>query len=531
MAQVAPTLPPVLVPTAPATPEPTPTQTLTPTPEPTATRTPRLTPTATPTRTPTATATQTPTPTPTETPTLTPTPTQTPSPTPTATFTPTPTATATFTPTPTPTPTPTQTPTPTSTPTQTPTPTATATATPVPVASSTPPTWVFVGNVPEEHKAALREEMERTRGFFADRYGVEATGFTLLVGMNHEAMASAYMGLTGQDLLEYRARRGWVRGWATHTRTGGALLALVYVDGQSPEEIIAHEYFHVLQGQAELGFERLPTGETAYGSLSDAAWLVEGMASYADYAYTPTRPGRRAFLNTRYTPYQDLLWQRVMEPDSLGDLAEELEGIEEWTNYSSVGHSYPLSFLGSLFLVEEAAAGANYANFWRLLNEQADWRSTFEEAFGLPLDGFYAAFGEWIDARIPTSPSRVRFKVQLRWPGPPAQIGGAPLIKLEDGRWAAAGSTVTESDPSGIFYVLYSRVGTGSGIFSLWWREDDWCTEHLLGYYKDGGFTTERGEATRVDFTGESEDATWDIPAHPGNLPRQGECRGCNCPN
>ncbi len=409
-------------------------------------------------------------------------------------------------------------------------PTATATATPVPVASSAPPTWVFVGNVPEEHKAALREEMERTRGFFADRYGVEATGFTLLVGMNHEAMASAYMGLTGQDLLEYRARRGWVRGWATHTRTGGALLALVYVDGQSPEEIIAHEYFHVLQGQAELGFERLPTGETAYGSLSDAAWLVEGMASYADYAYTPTRPGRRAFLNTRYTPYQDLLWQRVMEPDSLGDLAEELEGIEEWTNYSSVGHSYPLSFLGSLFLVEEAAAGANYANFWRLLNEQADWRSTFEEAFGLPLDGFYAAFGEWIDARIPTSPSRVRFKVQLRWPGPPAQIGGSPLIKLEDGRWAAAGSTVTESDPSGIFYVLYSRVGTGSGIFSLWWREDDWCTEHLLGYYKDGSLTTDRNEATLIEFTGESEDAEWALPEHPGNLPRLGECRGCNCP-
>ena len=400
----------------------------------------------------------------------------------------------------------------------------------MPVASSPPPTWVFAGNVPEEHKRVLREEMEVVRGFFSKTLGADATGFTVLVGMNHQARAPEYMRLTGQDLLEYRARRGWVRGWVAGTSTGGALLALVFIGGQSPEEIIAHEYFHVLQGQAELGFARLTTGETAYGSLSDAAWLVEGMASYADYAYTPTRPSRRAFLRERYTPYQDLLWQRVMEPDSLGDLAEELEEIEEWTNYSSVEHSYPLSFLGSLFLVEEAAAGANYANFWRLLNEQADWSSAFEEAFGLPLDGFYAAFSEWIDARIPTSPSRVRFKAQLRWPGPPAQIGGAPLIKLEDGQWAAAGSTVTESDPSGIFYVLYSRVGSGSGIFSLWWRESDWCTEHLLGYYKDGGFTTELDEATRVEFTGESEDATWDIPAHPGNLTRQGECRGCNCP-
>ena len=70
------------------------------------------------------------------------------------------------------------------------------------MASSAPPTWVFAGDIPDEHKAALREEMERARGFFADTLGVEATGFTVLVGMNHEVhAASAYMGLTGQDSI------------------------------------------------------------------------------------------------------------------------------------------------------------------------------------------------------------------------------------------------------------------------------------------------------------------------------------------
>ena len=45
-----------------------------------------------------------------------------------------------------------------------------------------PPTWVFAGDVPEAHRTALREEMEYVRTWFADQYGVEATGFTVLVG-------------------------------------------------------------------------------------------------------------------------------------------------------------------------------------------------------------------------------------------------------------------------------------------------------------------------------------------------------------
>ena len=384
------------------------------------------------------------------------------------------------------------------------------------------------------YHGALQREMEFVRDFFSDTLGVKATGFTVLVGMKREAMASSYRLLTGDDLpREYPGWPSWgsyrSSGWTTNTSTGGALVVLVFVGGPSPEvteETIAREYFRVLQGQAELGFERLPTGETAYRSPSGAAWLVEGMALYADYDYSPTRPNRRAFLNWRYNPSEDLRRQRVMEPNSLGDLAVELEGIEEWRDFASAVRPYALSFLGSHFLVKKTAPDVNYLKFWRLLREQPDWRTAFEEAFDLSLDEFYAAFGEFVvesvDPRVPEYPPMVRFKVRLRWAGPPAESDGVPFFVLEDSELVPVGDSFTSSDPSGIFYVVYSSIHTGSGIISLWWREEDGCTEHLLGYYKDGGLTTKLTEASRVEFTGESEDAVWNIPAHPGNLPRPG---------
>ncbi len=537
VAEVAPALSPVLVPTAPATPEPTPTQTLTPTPEPTATRTPRPTSTASPTRTPTATATQTPTPT--ETPTFTPTPTQTPSPTPTAT--------ATFTPPPTPTPT--QTPTPTSTPTQTPTPTAMATATPVPVASSPSPTWVFAGDIPDEHKAALREEMEQVRSFFSAQYGSEATGFTVFVGTNHDSSHATYYDLTGNSISgAYSPNNFWDHGWVTSKDNGGAVIGLMYGGNVSDRtfdnlvNIVAHEYFHVLQGQYVAGFETLgeDDGEVAWSLSSDTfpAWLVEGAASYADFRYsTPTKPGRRAFLGQRYTPYEDLAWSRTTNP-ILDDPAAALELVEDRDACESWPFGYPLGFLATRYAVEEVAKDdGSYAEFWRLAGERQNWRHAFHAAFGVSVEDFYEGFGEWFNSQDSPVPIMTKYEVRVRWPKQPTARRGTASLHLEEdyGTWTGTPinlvlRTSSVSADGGTLRVDYPEGATGSGVPALWWKEEDGCTNHLLGYYKDGGFTTELDEATRVEFTGESEDAEWALPEHPGNLPRLGECRGCNCP-
>ena len=262
----------------------------------------------------------------------------------------------------------------------------------------------------------------------------------------------------------------------------------------------------------------------------------QGLASYADYAYTPTRPGRRPFLNDRYQPYRTLAMERAIAPDVLKDsLTQELANIDAYSAFHNcdVGyHSYALSFIAATFLVEEVAEHEkSYVNYWKLLGERATWQQAFEEAIGLSVEAFYAAFDEWTlsgDAPIPTM---VRFKVQLDWPDRSASSDGILRVDIEWERiirhaaWRSRAIILQggEQDAS-ILYVVYPEGATGSGSLSLWSEEG--CSRYLLGYYKDGEVVAEREEATLIEFTGVSEDLDWTIPVNSGSLPRI-LCQGC----
>ena len=519
----------VSAPMATETPIHTPTATLTPTSIPTAAATPIPTaiPTAAampiPTAIPTATATSTPTAIPT------------------ATAMPIPTAI----PTATTTPIPTTIPTATATPIPTTIPTATATPTPVPKAESPPPTWVFAGNIPTEHQTILREEMEHSRAYFSDRFGIEATGFTVLVGADYEAMSPVFRDVTGKDLSwAYGSHLKRTHAWVGSSASGGAVVGLMYghLSDRSLsilKHAIVHEYFHVLQGQLGSGFAQLQNGEIAWGFPRDRGptWLVEGLASYADYAYTPSRPGRRQFLDDRYRPYLDLAWQRAIESDALDNLAMELARIEDRFAFracSGQWHSYALSFIASTFLVEEQSESEDsYVNYWRLLGERATWQQAFEEAFGISVDNFYTAFDEGISSSSSPLPPFVRLKLQLRWPDMETQstdFHGGPSFEIEEGgTWEGTRPTslLMSSSPDGTLYVIYPEGAVGSGYLSLWWS-DDMCTYYLRGWYRDGELTTQREDATMVEFTGISANIDWNVPAHPGTLLRLG-CTGCDC--
>ena len=133
-----------------------------------------------------------------------------------------------------------------------------------------PPTWVFAGDVPATDRTALREEMEYVRAYFADRFGVEATGFTVLVASNYEALSPVYRDVVGKDLSSYyhpQAIHSYA--WVTSSTTGSAVVILMYGTlseraGNRLKHHIAHEYFHVLQGQLASGFAQLQDGEIAW---------------------------------------------------------------------------------------------------------------------------------------------------------------------------------------------------------------------------------------------------------------------------
>ena len=464
---------------------------------------------------PSTTATTTSVPTATATATLTPTPTQTAMPT--ATPTPVPTATPTATPTQTAMPTATPTPVPTATPTATPTQTAMPTATPTPVAASPPPTWVFAGDTPEEHQTILREEMEYSRSYFSDRFGIEATGFTVLVG-DHEWMSLMYRDMTGGGDFSLVVSPHLSSGHALvfGSATGGAVLALVY--GYLPDESlislkhdIIHEYFHVLQRQL------------AASGVPSAYWLVEGSAVYADYVYSPSRPGRRDFLNDRYTPYRDLAVRGARDSEFLDNLSAELARFEDPSAFHDSHESYPLSFISVAFLVEEHAKEEDlFVNYWKLLGKRSTWQQAFEEAFGIPVDDFYEALDEWT---FPIT-RLVQLEIQLRLSeGQLSDIPGRPSVILENwGTWeggSPGGLGLSWSHDGTEFYVTYPEGAVGTGYLSLWWS-DDHRTYCLRGWYKDGDLTSSREDATAVEFTGRSAYIDWNIPAHPSTLPSLG---------
>ena len=396
-----------------------------------------------------------------------------------------------------------------------------------------PPAWVFAGNVPESDQLMLREEMEYARAYFASEFGVEATGFTVLVGENYEALSPVYREVVGTDLSNhYHSQAEYVYAWVTASAHGSAVVTLMYGLGWEPatqlRHHISHEYFHVLQGQLASGFAQLENGEIGWYTnvRRDLApqWLVEGLASYADYSYTPSRPGREPFLG-RYSPFKDLGWAKVNGEYNVEDLARSVNYANAICTFGD-HYFYGLSFVAALFLAEQAPEDS-YVDFWRLLGERSTWRQAFEEAFGTSVDDFVQAFEEWLPSQIP---SYDQVTIQMLWPdmGAHPQIPGEFLYlglheeswegNSNPERWWSTGSRGFW-EPTLYLTITYPAGAIGTAIVSLWWS-DDQSTRHLLGWYKDGELTDQLAEATPIEFTGVSRDIEWTLPAHPNTIRR-----------
>ena len=299
--------------------------------------------------------------------------------------------------------------------------------------SSPPPTWVFAGDVPDADRAALREEMEAVRSWSADQYGVAATGFTVLVGADSEALAPVFQDVVFPGPVPYSP----IGIQVLPADNGSAVLLInLEVEGLTGREAfsqakssILHEYFHVLQGQLASGFAQLLDGKIAYKGQMGPFWLVEGLAEYADYAYSPSRLDRRTFFD-RKTPYQDIAWFRQDESLNPGDELMKLEDKGTFQEGSgAIFYNYGMAFAASYLLVEQAEQDS-YVQYWKLLHDRPTWQQAFEESFGIGIEDFYEAFEEWLPSQLP--PPSVEFSVYLRWPGQEALSRDALNLLLWD---------------------------------------------------------------------------------------------------
>ena len=386
-----------------------------------------------------------------------------------------------------------------------------------------PPTWIFVGDIQEEHQTLLRQEMESVRGYFSEQFGVEATGFTVLVAADHESLIPEFRGVVGRDLLGGYVPPGYSDPssllpdpFVTTADDGTPVMVLIYARNpfESLLHAIAHEYFHVLQSQLIASKHHL--------SEVEPYWLVEGTAMYADHAYSQSRSGRRPFLGDRYTPYEDLAdaieQKRIITARYLSDVASEStfrDGCEVHPIYV-----YSIAFAGAYLLVEKAGEDS-FVEFWKLLQQRPTWQQAFEEAFGMGIEDYYDLFEEWLPDQLP---SYVDLSVWLNWPGKeslPRDILGPLVWKIEiapeDYEWPSpiwgwGGIT------NGAHTITSVAGETWTGKLALWFKTDE-CTQNLLGWYKDGELTDQRTEATVVEFSGEPSSLDWTLSARPDTLP------------
>ena len=262
-------------------------------------------------------------------------------------------------------------------------------------------------------------------------------------------------------------------------------------------------------------------------------WMVEGSASYADYAYTPSRAGRRIFLgwgDAQYTPYRDLTWFHLQGSARSGDL-EKMGDFRGFVCAYPGQYAYALSFAASVFLAEQAGE-ESYVKYWRLIGERPTWQQAFEESFGIEVNDFYKAFDEWLPSKLLPL---VQLKLQMRWPDMENEPNSQKFIYLDiHPTWENEPTrlmwrtTSSPTDQALYMTVMYPEGLVGRGPVSLWWS-DDQCTEHLLGWYSDGELTDRREDATAVEFTGQSATIVWNIPGHPDTLPHLEERKRPHC--
>ena len=248
-------------------------------------------------------------------------------------------------------------------------------------------------------------ELERARWFFSNQFGVEVSGFTVLMGVWGDEFRDAYMDVVGNEVPYW-----WAPGLGGHVtqRPGIPISAentIIVLYADNAEELgarwgletIVHEYVHVLQ-------QKLTSDR---GSHLGPKWMLEGGAEYGVYLY-------RGFLGP---------------PKSVGITRQSriCRGVagtpEDVTREMAIGDSpswvlehntqpYTMGTLGVAFLAEHLEVDDGLTSkllslhglekYYYVVSQTGnsrevdfDWERAFKDAYGISVSDFYEAFNEW----------------------------------------------------------------------------------------------------------------------------------------
>lgn len=204
--------------------------------------------------------------------------------------------------------------------------------------------------------------------------------FTVYVHADLEGIAGAYAGATGNP-IDF-ARRLWQSGTTAVAQSRGMF---VYVGSQSwaqsppssRTKIIAHEAFHLLQGELA-GPGSLNSGESNV-PVAGPRWLSEGAAEYIAYRVLGENR-RNDFEATRAR------WVSVTRT-----VSAPLSSLEIATGMRGVSGIYDVTPLAAAHLVATKGE-SSFVAFWEAIGRGASWQAAFSSAFGRPVETFYQEF-------------------------------------------------------------------------------------------------------------------------------------------
>ena len=232
-----------------------------------------------------------------------------------------------------------------------------------------PPRIVFLGDVTEERRAAIRDEVASVVRFYAERFGVAVAESTLYVSPDGDAAAAAFRDLTGREYPLFTGEGGTV----TDTPEAGILafvsggfVNLDHHGGDTFSRVLAHEHYHVIQydicRRADL--------------CASPEWLIEGTATYGEYLYGEARD--------RFDASSAWMFASLNELAKFEDVASPF-GIVD----------YELAASAISWLVDASGNPHSHLEYWRTLASGKEWTAAFTSAFGLTVGEFFDAFEEY----------------------------------------------------------------------------------------------------------------------------------------
>ena len=274
----------------------------------------------------------------------------------------------------------------------TPAPTAEATPAPAPTPALPLPRIVFLDDesvLSAERRVELREHVASVVRFYAERFGVVAPESTLYVSPDSDAAAAVYRELTGRKVS------GFPAGIVAATPEAGILTFIIgglhrdsYGDSHTFAELMAHEYYHVLQydimrSSDNYRYRIVPTSPQ---------WLSEGTATYGEHLYRAAQ-ARKHFLThgdcqgCLEQGYLDLnlVWKFTLLYGGFGHLHGGPDLFGNILHYGSWAAA-------TAWAVDRSGDPRSHLEYWRALARTGDWSAAFRTAFGMTIDEFRDSF-------------------------------------------------------------------------------------------------------------------------------------------